>query len=294
MSDLDLTDEEIDNLVNQTEISKETPQEETAPVDQAPSFQPVTFTANGKEVVADDPEKLKKWASMGYNYGQHISDFKKEQETFNTRQQEFDSKYALYEKIDKAAADNPKWWDHVQNSFNQMGQDSPLAQTPEKGEQSEVNPEIQAIKEEFGKELQDLRTFKDEMLAKQNAHKMEQEDRALKEEIQSIRDVHSDLDWTTPNEDGKTLEYRVLEHAQNKNIDSFEIAFKHLMHDELINRARQASLDTARKEIQRNHKLGLLGETPEPLKKVIGDSDPKSSSWEDLENEALKEFGLAN
>jgi hypothetical protein len=295
MSDLDLTDEQIDALVNEDQVSRQAaPEEEKAvPQPQESAYAPMTFTANGKEITADNPDLAKKWMSMGYNYGQHINDFKKQQEEFSTRQQEFDSKYSLYEKIDQEAQKNPQWWEHVQNSFNQMG--SSQAQTPQEGEQQqEVNPEIQALKEEFNKELDDLRSFKNEVLAEKNARKMEEEDQALKAEVQSIRDNHKDLDWTTPNEEGKTLEYRVLEHAQNKGINSFEVAFKHMMHDELVNRARQVSLDTARKEIQRNHKLGLLGETPEPLKKVIGESDPKSSSWEDLENEALKEYGLAN
>jgi hypothetical protein len=291
--ELDLTDEQIDALVNaETPLNQTMPDKEVPEETKAPEFAPVTFTANGKEVVAEDPEKLKKWASMGYNYGQHMEQFKKEQDELNTKMNDYESKYSLYEKIDKAAAENPQWWEHVQNSYNQSQGNTPS--TPQQEEGKELSPEIQALKEQFNTEMEDLRKFKSDILAERNAKKMEEEDTKLKGEIGKIREAHGDLDWTTPNADGKTLEYRILEHANNNGINSFDIAFKHFMHDELVNKAKQTALDAARKEIQRNTKLGLLGETPDPLKKYTEESNSRNKSWDDVEKDALKELGIAN
>jgi hypothetical protein len=297
--DLDLTDEQLDSLIDGTDNLNQTmPETEPAPAQEAEApaqtdgFAPFTFTANGKEVTVDNAEKLKQWASMGYNYGQHINQFKQQQDEFNSRQQGFDEKYALYEKIDKAAAENPDWWNHVQNSFNQVGQQG--GQTQPQGGQ-EVSPEVQAIKEELGSKLEETSKALGELMAERNAARMEQEDKALKQEIQSIRENYQDLDWTTPNEEGKTLEYQVLEHAQNKGINSFDAAFKTLMHDQLMDRAKRLAEDNVRKEVQRNHKIGLLGETPEPLKKYLEPAaKPGDMSWEALEQEAAQELGIAN
>lgn len=290
--DLDLTDEQLDELVNSEYVGKQDVSAEPSPTQEtAPAYSPVTFTANGKEVVADDPEKLKQWASMGYNYGQHMEQFKKQQEEFNQKNQDYNNKFGLYEQIDKAASDNPDWWNHVQSSFQNRGQQNQVQAPTQEGE-SQLSPELAALKEEFSQEVNELKSFKNDVLARENARKMEQEDTALKNEVQSIRENHSDLDWTTPDENGKSLEFRILEHAEKNGINSFDVAFKHMMHDELLNRAKQASLDTARKEIQRNHKIGLLGETPEPLKKYTGEGDIKNKTMDDIEQDILKEYGL--
>lgn len=55
-------------------------------------------------------------------------------------------------------------------------------------------------------------------------------DRELEKEIKDVERAYKHLDFRTPDENGKSIEYKVLEHAQAWGIPSFKVAFKDWYH----------------------------------------------------------------
>lgn len=288
----DLTDEQIDALVSGLDQPVNEVMPETAPAEQpapASEFEDFKFTANGKEVVPDSKEKIQQWMSQGYNYAQHMQDLKAKTSEYEQREQEFKNRFNEYERINEYAAANPDWWNHVQNSY--QGAQGQVEGTQQADDQGLANtPEFQQLQSK----LNEIEGWRKQLLEEKELANQRAEDEALSKEIQSIREDFQDLDWNTKDAEGKDLEYKVLEHAQNIGTTSFRAAFRDFYHDQLLQRAEVKGKDAISKELQRNKALGLLGETPAPLKKLIKEENVKARSYDDLERDALAELGIAN
>lgn len=290
----ELTDDEINSIVNEIDQPTNQVMPDAAPPETTTENGTETglvFNANGKEVVAKDIDQLKQYASQGYNYAQLMQDQKIKQSEFESKVNAFNEKFGQYEKIDAHAASNPDWWEHVNDSF-QKKSEAQFNQNTE-GEEGAVdisqNPEFQAMKSQ----LDGFKSFMDDYNQSKKLEQTRQEDEALNGEIQSIRESFPDLDWETVGPEGKSLEFQVLEHAQGIGTSSFRAAFRDFYHDKLLERAESKGKEVVGKEIQRNNKLGLLGETLAPLKKLQEESNPKNLSYDQLEAEALNELGIA-
>lgn len=229
------------------------------------------FTANGKKIKATKDQVLQ-WASQGHDYSQKMEAFKKERG-------EYDPIIQKYKEIDEYAQANPDWFQHVQDSWNSR----------DKVTQQELqdNPELAAIKTELG----DLKQFKEEFVAAKNREQREEEDKLLDMEIKSIKEQHSDYDWINPDEEGHTLEKKIMKHGIDHGIPSFKVAFRDYMHEKLIAKAEERGKETVGKDLAKKTKLGLLGETSTPTKGLQDAVNYKNKSYEDLLAEGLAELG---
>lgn len=275
----DLSDGQMDMLIEGDNTSREIPMNDAKP---AAAAMPSEFeiTANGKPIKASW-DKIKLWAEMGHNYPQKAQEFNKmktDYEAMQSRKAELDQldqKIKPYREIDEYASKNPDWWAQVQQSYQQK-----LAG-------AESNPEIQAIKQEF----QQFKDFMQTQQSKEKNQKIQSEDSELSQEIESIRKTYSNLDFDTLDENGKSLEMRVLSHAMDKNIQSFQTAFRDYCHDMLIGKAKEEGKELVSKEIQKRTKLGILGETAKPTKGLKVAENVKDKSYDQLMREALDELG---
>lgn len=287
-----LTDEQIDSLVSDLTVNPSAPEAPTdggqpAPTEQAAPGPFMKFKADGKEIEATE-DQVRQWASQGYNYGRHMNEFKTKQDEFNQRNQDFENKYNIYQKIDEYAQSNPDWWNSVQNSYQQATQNNPESPT----QSGDLPPEVSNVLQGLQKEISELRQFKTELTQKEQQQKIQQEDDALKSEIDSIRQHYPDLDWTNLDDQGKHLELRVLEHAEKLGTNSFKAAFRDLMFDDLLNKGITKAKDDTIKTVQRNQKLGLLGETPDPLKRNLPTEPSRNQTWDDVLKSAMEELGV--
>lgn len=276
---------DVDQLMSDVESGVETnqtPAVEAAPAVAAPTaaeIQEMEFTWNGKPIKAP-VDRFKQWASQGYDYAQKMQDFKAQQSEFEKSQKEFEPLRSRYGEIDAYAKQNPQWLEHVNQQYM-----SAIGKAQSEGAPS---AEIQALKQE----LQELKSFKDELTTERTTAQQQKEDQTLNSEIQSIQEKYKDLDWKTPNGEGKTMETQVIEFAIQNGIKNFEHAFKLFNHDSLITlHASQAKeQNVAAKQAQT--KAGLLGSTPAPTKQLARASNIKSKSYNDLTREALAEYGI--
>lgn len=283
----DLSDDQIDSLVDSGEDFN--PKEdipETKVEQPKDPFANFTLDVNGKQIVPKDLDQVKKWAQMGYNYAQHMNEF-------NTQKQQFDSKFKHYSDIDQFAQQNPEWWDHVNNSFTQKGQNleqqkNPLDQQSKNSDNNKNMQEMveQVLQSKYGPKFEQFDNF----LHQQKLEQQSAEDMALDSEIKTIREQNSDLDWENLDETGKSLESRILEHANINGIPSFKTAFRDFYHDKLLHKVELRGYEKAKQEIQKNKKLGLLGETPAPLKSFKIQKNLKDLSYDDIANEIMEEL----
>jgi hypothetical protein len=279
-NDLDIdalvADAESNDSTNAERPMSAEPEQAAAP---AAAPQEFDFTWNGKQIKApiNDP-RLKQWAAQGYDYNHKVGELK----TKEQKLAEMEQSYKPYREVDEYAKQNKDWWEHVQKSYEQRAQ------------QQGLDPENPLTKEltTLRQELAEIKKFKDDSINEKTTKQREQEDTALRSEIESIRKTYSDLDFDSPDETGKGLELRVLEFASQKGIQDFKTAFIAFNHDKLIQLAAEKAKESVTKEQMKNKKAGLLGKTPAPTKALSEPRDLKNQSYDQILEETKRELGL--
>lgn len=281
----ELTDERMDELVNGTTESntREIPmtKDETPEASAAakPAEELMEFFHNGKPIKGTR-EQIIKWAQMGYGVPQTMQKFNQDKTQWETQKTQWEKQWGHYRQVDDWAKNNPDQWQRIQASL----------QNPDQGQNPSATnstplPEIQSLKAELNQIKGVAQTWQEHMTQQQT----KAEDEKLNQEIQSIQEKYKDLDWKNPDETGKSLEFKVLEHAQSNGIKNFATAFKDFYHDELISRAEAQAKQNVSKGIQAKTKLGILGESPTPRKGVAPVTDVKNKSYEDIMSEIRAE-----
>lgn len=246
------------------------------------------FKALGKEIEADE-EKMKQYASMGYDYSAkigatNIADAMHKLSHYEalSKQVEDLKKLERYKEYEDYAAKNPAWREHLHQSWE-------MRTALENG----LDPENPIVKE-----LATVKTQLQQYLSSQQQaeqQKIIQEgDAKLAQEIKSIRDQYADLDFDQLDDSGKSLEYRVLEHANQNDIRSFKTAFLDFYHPTLVQRAADKAKEEAAKQIQQRTKAGFTGiKTPATAKANGAAPDSfRNLSDKQVHELALKSIGL--
>jgi hypothetical protein len=240
------------------------------------------LTVGGKSIKAKRDQVLQ-WAQMGYDAPNKIRTLTQDLDGWKKKYSEAEPKWksmeAKYGEIDKFVQEKPDFWDHVVQSYQQRNQalsdqSNPLAQTV-----SQLQAQVQSLVQ-----------YKDQVEKQQSQMRVQQEDQAYTQTLEGIQKQYPDFDFVTPNAEGKSLEYEILEFAQQRGIKDFEVAFKAFKHDDLIKRAESRAKEYLTKEKQKNTKLGVLGITPTPTKRVS--SDHRGKSWNQLSEEVMDELNL--
>lgn len=274
-----LSEGDLQGLIDETPVDAGDVAIEGQTQTQAQKEAEYEYAARGK-TIKEPISKILERASRGYDYAELVSGHKQKEDAFN-------AKFGTYVEIDRAAQENPEWWNHVMNSYQSRGQQ----QAPELQNQNS-NEQTTALPPEFQKalgELQELKSWKQEFDTKQQQEQAQKEDQKLDEEITSVFGTYKNIDFKKPDNDGKSLEYKVLEHMRDNGIKSFKTAFRDFYHDHLIKHAEEGAKEKLAKDFQGRTKLGLLGTAP---KELTGAKNHKSKSYDDLANEALRELGI--
>ncbi len=274
------TEEQADSLLESVENSDSSPIQDAQPPAPVDEFE---LTVGGKQIKAKR-DQLMQWAQQGYSAPGKISQLTKEIEAHKKWRSEFEPKYSEYQKkydpVDEYVKQNPQFWDHVLKSYEQRNQVL--------GDQN--NP-LAPIVTDLQRQVQELIQHKNQFEETQAKTRATQEDQEYNQGLSQFKKDYPDIDFDTPDEEGKSLEYKVLEHAQNEGIKNFKTAFRDFYHDELLKREASKAKENLTREKQKNTKLGILGVTPMPTKGRSTKSI-RESSYDDLANEALQEFGI--
>jgi chromosome segregation ATPase len=254
-------------------------EEQPAPVDE------FEITVGGKQIKAKR-DQVMQWAQQGYSAPGKLSQLSKEVEGWKRKLSEYEPKYKeletkfnSYKEIDDYVRQNPAFWDNVLKSWETRthaltDQSNPLA-----GTVSQLQEQVQGLIQ-----------YKNQIEEQQAKFHESKEDQDYLQTFEEIKKSNPDVDFVTPDEEGKTLEYRVLEHAHANGIKNFKTAFRDFYHDELMKRTEARTKENLSKEKQKNTKLGILGITDRPTKR--SSSDVRGKSYDDIADEIKQEFGF--
>jgi predicted nucleic acid-binding Zn-ribbon protein len=257
---------------------------ETKQASVAPQVTPQTpddfeFQWNGRQIKSTR-ENILKWASQGYDYSQKMADF-------NKRLQDVDAKYGQYEKlketygpVDEWVSKNPDKWDALQKAIQGV-------------EASGTNPQLLQKLQALEAQVLQANKFIETVQQKEERERIAKEDSELETEIKSIQEKYKDLDWKTVDENGRGLEYRVIEHGIKNGINSFRASFNDMLHDDLLKAAEVRGRESLTKERQVKQANGVVGTSTTPTKGLKKTVDLKGKSYDDLKWEALEELGLS-
>lgn len=286
-----LSDEQIDNLVNESESSpnREIPMSdkdvESQPTEQKTEAELLfEFQHNGKAIKANR-DQMVKYASMGYDYPQKMQEFNKQKMAFEAQQREYEEKYSPYREINEWAEKSPQEWQRLQQLYSQFknGQVTP-----------QLDPTVAPYIQKYEQELGEVKNFIQTQREKEQAEYRQKQDQQLDLEMKSIRENYKDLDFDTPNEEGKSLDYLVLEYAKNNGIKSYKTAFNDFYLPNLLNREKTLAKQEVSKGIQKNSKLGVLGtKSPTQGRTYSEPQNIKNKSYEDIQQEILRELGIS-
>ncbi len=257
--------------------SQEAPaqQQSAPPPPQEPQYKEYAFSHRGQEIkVKENDPKFQQWLSQGYDYGTNVNTFKQQQQEFARQQQEYEQTYAPYKEIDQFARQNPDWWAHVDQSYQQRQSQGQQAITPE------IQRYLDQKLEPIAKDLPLMKEFLQEQQTLKLEKQRADEDAQLASSVKSLQEKYSGLDFAAKDQSGLSLEARVLNHAVENGFPTFRAAFLDYYHDSLEKQALARGKETALQEMKQRQKLGLLDENPTSLPRETPFAG-KSKSWHD-------------
>ncbi len=273
------SEEAADNLLETIERPSHEPIQEAQPqvIDE------FELPIEDKRSIKVKREQLFQWAQQGRTAPGKISQLSKEVESWKSKYSESEPKWkeieTKYGEIDQYVRQNPAFWDHVQNSWKQRGDALSDSSNPLAGTVAQLQSHVE-----------DLIQYKNQIEEQQQNIRAAKEDQDYLQTFEELQKQHSDIDFVTPDQEGKTLEYRVLEHAQANGIKNFKTAFRDYYHDELMKRSESRAKESFARDKQKNTKLGILGITTQPTKR--GSSDVRGKSYDNIADEIKEEYGL--
>lgn len=282
-STADISDDEVDSLLQEAEGTPGPTQRvetKSVPTPEAPVKEPEDkIIWNGKEVNLP-LSKIKMYAQQAYDYNQKMHAFNEQKKTFELTQAEVNKLKETYSPVDEYIKQNPDWWNHVQQSWEQRQQFQKNAVDP-------IAQELSAVKTQ----LSELSKFRSEYETEKRTAAEKAADQALAGEVESFQKQYPDINLMEIDDTGKTLEYRILEHAQQNGISSFRAAARDYQADKLEKLWFEKGKDSVGSALKKQSKLGVLGTTTKSTKQVAPTQNIKSKSYDQLAAEAIAELG---
>lgn len=252
--------DEIDEIISGLDAStnEERPMsapeslETQAPAVQQPEPQEFSFNADGRDirVPLNDP-RIKQWAAMGYSAPTRMGQLNQQIQKYESQVKEYDSKYKPFMEMDEWSRKNPEAWQRLDGLWReQLSGMSPQ-------QQAQIPPEV---KQKLDAVAEKVEAFEQEKIEQRNIRA----DQSLDQEIGSIRKTYPNLDLTTPDKNGNSLEYKVLQHGIQNGIPNFTASFRDYCHDQLVKLAEDRGREGAGKSLSRAKNLGLQGRSPAP------------------------------
>lgn len=270
-ADADRVLESLENSKQSAAISESPAQNQTPPpVDE------YVFKVGGKEVKGTRDQVLK-WAQMGYEAPNKIRQLSTEVESWKKKEAMIQDYEQRFGEVDKFVREKPEFWDHVIKTYQQKDQLFGQA----------TNPEVEALKAQ----INELSQFKTQFEESQRNAQYSKEDQLLDQEIKSIQESYPQIDFKSPDENGQTLEDKVLMYAAENGIKKFTTAFRDMYHDELKKLYETTGKEAVVKDKQKQTKMGILGFSKESIKQQAS-TDHRNKNWGQLAEEAKRELGL--
>lgn len=247
---------------------------------------PWVIKHGGKDIALDD-HKYRMYAQKGYDYQDKMHQLRvdrnlyaKDREDFDNQRQTFQAEYDELKQINDYAKANPQWLDTVRSSWQQVQQGGQ--------HYSQQTPEMLQLRSKV-EQLASVLADQEKMA---NMRAIAEKDATLESSIANYRDAHSDFDWEKEDDSGLKLEQRIMQHAIDGGIKSFQAAARDYLWDEHMTRAQLQTKEKVGKELQKQTKFGFGTPTSTSQMQVTRAENLRKKSYHDMAQEALRELGL--
>lgn len=239
----------------------------------------------GSKKIKEPLEMVFKRAELGYNYAQRAHQLNQKEEHYKTLDQRV-KELSRWNEYDEYAKQNPDWAKHVEESW--ANKDN-LVQSNQ-GQ----NTELLTLKQK----LQELEKFKEEFVQEKTSLKAQAEDKQFGEEIESVG-KNFGVDLSQSDEQGQTLEWRVLEHMKNLGLDGskkghFTAAFKDMYFDNLVGKEKESVKEQYAKKQAELKQAGIRGISRTPQGRDSFNGVDPNLSWNQLSEMALNDLRKTN
>lgn len=233
----------------------------------------------GKEISLD-PDKARSYAQKGYDYETKMRDFKVQKKMYEKEIEEQKQKYGELAEINEFAKQNPAFEQLIQREWAKI----------QSGQQLEVAPEdkVTLLESRLNQVLDKLESQEKQLTFRQQAEMEAAQETA----IESYKSKYSDFDWESKDENGATLEDRIMQNMIDKGVKNFEIMADHVLKNELLAKQQMEAKRQIGKQIQHSNKHGLGQVTKTSQQKAQKAKDVGSKSYDDLVAEGLAELGI--
>lgn len=252
--------------------------------------QALKYVVDGKEIV-EPWEMVQKRAQLGYKYSQRAEALN-QRESVLKQIEERNKALSRWEEYDKYAQSNPQWNDFVRKQWEAREALKAAGYQQQDGS-NPLNSEVEALKQQ----LDEIRNQTSETVDFQTKLRTAVEDKQFAQEIESVSKKYPDFDFSATDEQGESLEYRVLKHMKQLGLDAskagqFESAFKDLYFDNLIAKREEAAREKYAKELAKQKKEGLLRVSEAPSKSTSFNGNIRGITYDNAAELAKKELGL--
>lgn len=262
--------------------------EEPAP----PSWQEDEYEIDGKKI-KEPREMILKRAQLGYRYAQRAHELNQKEESFKEREARFkeieeaNKKLARWQEYNEFAEKNPEWWQTVEQAWQNRANVQQSSQDP-------INPIVATLQQELAEVKKQLGEFHASTEQQKQALQTAAEDKAFDEEISSVATKFG-VDLSATDEQGRSLEWQVLEHMKSLGMDGskpghFTAAFKDYHFDNFVSRSKEQALEQHAKGKAEAEKAGILDVSRTPKGKTSFNGSPSNYSWNELADMALADL----
>jgi len=236
-----------------------------------------SFKFNGKDIKGTRDQILS-WAQRGYDAPNKIGELTKKLQEYTAKEPQFKQWQEQFGPVDEYVRKNPDWWQHVNNSWKQL---------QEQRQADPNNPVLQNLSQEVSQ----LKELASTVITERQQKQIEEQDKAYMSEIETVKKQYPMIDLSTPDENGKSLEYKVLEYAQTNGIRKFTTAFRDFYHDELVKINSEQAKEKVAKDKMAKTKLGIIDSSRLPTTRKT--DSVRGKTYNQLADEALDELGIA-
>lgn len=235
-----------------------------------------TFKVGGKDVIPTDKHQILTWAQLGYGANHKIAELNKEIMSWKQKEAQIKELEGRYGEVDKYVKENPKFWEHVLQTYQRREQ----MENPN-------DPVVQTLQELKAK-TQQYDQYIEQMQQREAQERMKKEDQEYINHLSEMKKSYPMIDFDAPDENGKSLEHRTLEYAIQNGIRNFKTAFRDYYHDELVKIGAEQAKEKVAKTKFNMQKDGVIGVTERPTKRMS--EDVKNKTWNQLAEEAISEM----
>lgn len=243
----------------------------------------LAFDFKGQKIVPD-LDKAKQWIQMGYNYPQKAAELNQKEQAWQQKVSEYEQTINKWKPLEDFAAQNPGWWDHVNQNWQNRGN----FQLQGLDQADPLVKEVINLKNLVGQQANIINEFKQGMDEQQKRAA----DAALAGEVQELQKIYPDINFSAFDVNGNSLEKQVIEHAMRNGIRSFKTAFNDYCHDMLIKRAEFKAKEEVGKTLQQKQQQGIIGETPTSQTPANVPTNLAGMNYNQITESLIKGFNL--